>query len=208
MFFGRALSKRGFTLIELLVVIAIIAILAAILFPVFAQAKERARQVQCLNNLYQLAKAFRMYSDDYDGRMVPDAWYREPETTRWDVDLEKAIIFPYCGKSKGLLLCPSDKGRRATEAPEYAQPYPLSYSVNVKLFWRKLEKVRRPVDCLLMIHESRQTINDGCFVWDGGWDVPDRVHYNGTTASYCDLHTSWQSADSLRAARDRGDWVP
>jgi len=63
---GRALH-RGFTLIELLVVIAIIAILAAILFPVFAQARDKARQAMCQSNLKQLGTAFAMYAADYDG---------------------------------------------------------------------------------------------------------------------------------------------
>lgn len=77
--------KRGFALIELLVVIAIIAILAAILFPVFAQARESARQTTCLSNLKQIATANRMYVQDYDERSVPvggtieQAW---PATTR------------------------------------------------------------------------------------------------------------------------------
>src|SRR5436190_12490093 len=63
--------RLGFTLIELLVVIAIIAILAAILFPVFAQAREKARSAQCLSNLKQVAMATRMYSQDYDEVLVP-----------------------------------------------------------------------------------------------------------------------------------------
>ena len=60
------MPKRGFTLIELLVVIAVIAILAAILFPVFAQAREKARQTQCLSNLRQNIQSVLMYTNDYD----------------------------------------------------------------------------------------------------------------------------------------------
>jgi prepilin-type N-terminal cleavage/methylation domain-containing protein/prepilin-type processing-associated H-X9-DG protein len=67
----RSSRARGFTLIELLVVIAIIAILAAILFPVFAQAREKARQATCMNNLKQMATGMLMYSDDHDGHFPP-----------------------------------------------------------------------------------------------------------------------------------------
>src|SRR5690348_6500752 len=64
----RRSTKRGFTLIELLVVIAIIAILAAILFPVFARARENARKSSCQNNLKQLALGFKQYINDFDER--------------------------------------------------------------------------------------------------------------------------------------------
>jgi len=70
-------KRRGFTLIELLVVIAIIAILAAILFPVFAQAREAARKTQCISNLKQIGLAGVMYANDYDETLVPAGtrWY-------------------------------------------------------------------------------------------------------------------------------------
>jgi len=70
-------GKRGFTLIELLVVIAIIAILAAILFPVFAQAREKARQTSCTSNLKQVGMAIQMYAQDAD-EMLPLAAYNPP----------------------------------------------------------------------------------------------------------------------------------
>src|SRR5207249_1695804 len=74
------MKKHAFTLIELLVVIAIIAILAAILFPVFAQARAKARQATCLSNLKQLGTAFMMYAQDYD-ETYPMCNYQAPGTT-------------------------------------------------------------------------------------------------------------------------------
>src|SRR5688572_3228503 len=70
----RMVRKKGFTLIELLVVIAIIAILAAILFPVFAQAREAARKTACMNNTKQLATAVAMYTQDFDELFAPNKY--------------------------------------------------------------------------------------------------------------------------------------
>ena len=99
----------GFTLIELLVVIAIIAILAAILFPVFAKAREKARQASCLSNMKQVGLAFVAYAQDYDG-MLPDiimgrdlsgATAVFPPCRGWP-----EIITPYC-KNTQIFRCPS-----------------------------------------------------------------------------------------------------
>jgi prepilin-type N-terminal cleavage/methylation domain-containing protein len=94
----------AFTLIELLVVIAIIAILAAILFPVFAQARERARTTQCLSNMKQLGMALMQYVQDYDGTYP---FYPGPITaTRPDLYVW-SIFQPYV-KNGSVLRCPSD----------------------------------------------------------------------------------------------------
>ena len=108
--------KRGFTLIELLVVIAIIAILAAILFPVFAQARNAARKTTCLSNLKQLATSQMMYIQDYDENFPvwtndakdignpggPNAWGM-PEGSGWWMNQ----LYPYV-KSYGVYACPND----------------------------------------------------------------------------------------------------
>jgi len=93
--YGRNLNRTtrsGFTLIELLVVIAIIAILAAILFPVFAQAREKARAISCLSNIKQVDLAFQMYLQDYDEEMVlgndPQYWWPsllQPYIKTWNI---------------------------------------------------------------------------------------------------------------------------
>ena len=102
------MRRNGFTLIELLVVIAIIAIIAAILFPVFAQARERARQVACLSNARQLATALYIYSQDYDENIVP-ASLRPADNSLpliWS-----QIVQPYV-KNEGIFLCPSASPRQ------------------------------------------------------------------------------------------------
>jgi prepilin-type N-terminal cleavage/methylation domain-containing protein/prepilin-type processing-associated H-X9-DG protein len=93
--------RRAFTLIELLVVIAIIAILAAILFPVFAQAKESAKRTACLSNSRQQGTALLMYMNDADG-VVPSAYQDLSTQTYYDVWNQ---VMPY-SKSKDLFYCP------------------------------------------------------------------------------------------------------
>ena len=96
----RRLLRTAFTLIELLVVIAIIAILAAILFPVFAQARERARQAACLSNCKQIGLAVMMYAEDYD--QAYPLYVHAPNHDQWWYE----TIQPYV-KNKQVFVCPS-----------------------------------------------------------------------------------------------------
>jgi prepilin-type N-terminal cleavage/methylation domain-containing protein len=117
------MKKKGFTLIELLVVIAIIAILAAILFPVFNQAREKARQATCKSNLKQIGLAITMYAGDHDDSIVP----------YWHHQLCTVLLYPYIqGGSaqfgKGVFYCPTGLGKGWTL--DYAG-VPASYTTNV-----------------------------------------------------------------------------
>src|SRR3954464_7719733 len=96
---SRNRPRAGFTLIELLVVIAIIAILAAILFPVFARAREAARKATCQSNLRQLGVAAQMYLQDNDGAYFPHDWqtnhYWFGQVTGSTVDRTQGLLYPY-----------------------------------------------------------------------------------------------------------------
>jgi len=113
--------KRGFTLIELLVVIAIIAILAAILFPVFAKAREKARQTSCLSNLRQIGTAVQAYSQDYDEMLSPRGCHYSPVPAgrRTNMDNWMNLMQPYI-KNEQIALCPS--------APEQKYYYDAWYA--------------------------------------------------------------------------------
>ena len=131
----RRSRAPAFTLIELLVVIAIIAILAAILFPVFAQAREKGRQAACFSNMKQLGLAVTMYAQDYDESLPMWHWARrdQPQPLIWYHALK-----PYV-RNMAVYICPSDK-RRALDPswgpqatwPEMGQKWTahISYGYN------------------------------------------------------------------------------
>jgi len=195
-------SKRsGFTLIELLVVIAIIAILAAILFPVFAQAREKARSTTCLSNFKQLGTAVTMYIQDYDGA-YPLAWYNTPQ---YGFD---CVLQPYV-KNLKVFECPSHPN-----TPRYFNGYvkyfnipppgiPGSYVMNGDLSalltgpdgrsGRTEAAVQRPADTIMMseIWDTRGpkgteaahvTVTGVGSVWEG----PEHEIFNATWNDVCD----------------------
>jgi prepilin-type N-terminal cleavage/methylation domain-containing protein/prepilin-type processing-associated H-X9-DG protein len=110
--------RRAFTLIEILVVVAIVGILAAILFPVFARARENARRTSCSSNLKQIFLAHSMYRDDYDGIFAPCAYLNASGgQVEWP-----ELFFPYT-RSQQIFLCPSDSSSKE-----------ISYGLNTLAF--------------------------------------------------------------------------
>jgi prepilin-type N-terminal cleavage/methylation domain-containing protein/prepilin-type processing-associated H-X9-DG protein len=103
----RGISWRGFTLIELLVVIAIIAVLAAILFPVFARARENARRTSCQSNLKQIGLGLLQYTQDYDETLTLSFYGSSGDSNNAGNYKWMDAIFPYV-KSEQLFTCPSD----------------------------------------------------------------------------------------------------
>jgi prepilin-type N-terminal cleavage/methylation domain-containing protein len=122
--------SRGFTLIELLVVIAIIAILAAILFPVFAKAREKARTNSCLNNQRQIGIAISMYVQDNDEMFFPD-----PGKSPWSAYLKNY-------NEPSIYDCPTKTGKGSNDKPEYG--------INQYVFGAALGSAASPSECLLL----------------------------------------------------------
>ncbi len=141
--------RKGFTLIELLVVIAIIAILAAILFPVFARAREKARQTSCLSNLKEIGLGILMYAQDYDEKLPRSGGYRS--FTELSDPIGRCYWFmqtvPYI-KNSQIFSCPSYDNNRVysggTSGPHPDFPDGVNYSYNTYANTLAIAKIKHP----------------------------------------------------------------
>jgi prepilin-type N-terminal cleavage/methylation domain-containing protein/prepilin-type processing-associated H-X9-DG protein len=207
--------RRGFTLIELLVVIAIIAILAAILFPVFARAREKARQASCLSNCKQLNLAFMQYFQDYDERTPRYRNYPPDWDYYWD-----AMIYPYV-QNEAVFGCPS-KARgphlyyRDGDPNKLIGITPDSYGFNYELRnGYALAKIDHPASTY-MFHESyngyayKPSEAGSLEVYAARLNVDDDTgpapHNGGANFGYLDGHCKWRSAQD--AYGDEGAYYP
>jgi len=223
------MRRLGFTLIELLVVIAIIAILAAILFPVFARAREKARQASCLSNCKELCMATLMYVDDNDDA-IPWCYYGR---YTWC-----CVIFPYV-RNQQIYVCPThgDNGLGVTRVePVIGIPInTYGYGWNIGTSWNDQPgpaqgwyytdglgyrpdlpwpQCYRPFSRLGQLPQPAETVMLGDLsaipgVWcqliygyttDTGSLLP-AYHNDGGNYAFCDGHAKWLSADSACAQR-------
>jgi len=185
------MKRSGFTLIELLVVIAIIAILAAILFPVFARAREKARQSSCLSNVKQISLGLEMYNQDYDGRWP----CYHSDYMGW-----AELIIPYV-KNQQVFQCPSHDSRVSA---------PLSYAANDSSYksygngpWSygvyvgHRAKVEVPAETALILEVHTDSWSVSSNFPNSRWPSHDMYtgHNGGSNIGFVDGHAKWMKPE-------------
>ncbi len=197
------MKRYGFTLIELLVVIAIIAILAAILFPVFARAREKARQTSCLSNVKQIMLSIMMYANDYDEVLIPASQLRSGDWYR--------VLDPYV-KNIQVWSCPSHPVNVTATYSQF-----LGYGWNYAEFgYRYVEgeadmaaggtprygwctalgDISNPSETIL-IGDNSDTQTYCRYLYRRSTSCPTR-HNGGGNMGLCDGHAKWYSQTELR----------
>jgi prepilin-type N-terminal cleavage/methylation domain-containing protein/prepilin-type processing-associated H-X9-DG protein len=209
----RSPAPRGFTLIELLVVIAIIAILAAILFPVFAQAREAARKTSCASNLKNLGTAVLMYTQDYD-EQLPLAAYT---TEGFAFVIWHDLTDPYV-KNKQIWHCPSSAVRKTDQDGTIT----THYGYNVRYLTTilpdfsnanghtavSLAAINTPTETVMLTDAKASEANSWC--GDDGkfllppseanahcWGRPNFLHNEGSNVLWLDGHSKWHKPNQF-----------
>jgi prepilin-type N-terminal cleavage/methylation domain-containing protein/prepilin-type processing-associated H-X9-DG protein len=217
----RAVSrfrKPAFTLIELLVVIAIIAILAAILFPVFAQARDKARQATCLSNSRQLALALQMYTQDYEDVLPSAQQVNADKSIIWNIN---HLLLPYT-RNERVHVCPSDPMPTPPQG-RGVETFPVSYIPNYAVLspWdfarRSLAEIEEPANTIALTETKRPENFGGMSAYNGsrpmtlkeavdprlplsGRVAIDR-HSGGFVNVFVDGHAKWSRLEATIAPR-------
>jgi prepilin-type N-terminal cleavage/methylation domain-containing protein/prepilin-type processing-associated H-X9-DG protein len=200
------MKTRGFTLIELLVVIAIIAILAAILFPVFARAREKARQASCQSNLKQMALACLMYTQDYDERTMRYCTQGCPDNGCF---YKHDLLYPYT-KNRQMYLCPSSNRTDATPGGwpagtvygDYGYHCPTSNGV-------KMADMAAPAEVMMFIEcvAAPATPNQSCNYASSRIDWIVARHNGGTNIAFWDGHVKWRRHEECKNRVGKGSGI-
>jgi prepilin-type N-terminal cleavage/methylation domain-containing protein/prepilin-type processing-associated H-X9-DG protein len=164
MLYGR--KKSAFTLIELLVVIAIVAILAAILFPVFARAREQARKTSCLSNLKQIGLGWLQYSQDYDEKVMPVSTAGTGKTFYWwaswgggVLNENEGLLQPYM-RSTQIQSCPSFENRLVAAMGLTGYAYNSSYLSPFGQPPASLAAIATPTETVVFADSARINFSD------------------------------------------------
>jgi prepilin-type N-terminal cleavage/methylation domain-containing protein/prepilin-type processing-associated H-X9-DG protein len=214
----RRAPRIGFTLIELLVVIAIIAILAAILFPVFAQAREKARATACLSNLKQVGLALMMYVQDYDETNPPRndgvQDFNNPAAPTYKPNF-LGCLTPYT-RNKGIYECPSVPALTTTGPQLCTNLSCTSYLGNAVVMGRPIAIIPAPADIIYtqelfnkrgmaFFRPGHNAVTNEYYYWH--FPRPDAptmenytfVHMEGGNLLFCDGHAKHRKGKSMRS---------